>query len=86
MMTLYAFVSVHHLMRAEKLLKARFLSCDVIPTPRAISTSCGLCIVIDAEDARQAEAVFLEGGIAVDRIYEDAEKQGLYKGGGEKSG
>lgn len=83
MTILYAFMSVHHMMRAEKMLKEHAIACDVIPTPRAISTSCGLCIIVSADEARQAEDIFRQKEIAVIGRYEDAEKQGLYKGGGE---
>ncbi len=79
MMTLYTFASVHHLMRAEKVLKDQAIKCDVIPTPRAISTSCGLCIVISASDAGSAEELFTQAEIAVQGVYADAEKEGLYK-------
>lgn len=81
MMTLYTFVSVHHLMRAEKVLKDQAIKCDVIPTPRAISTSCGLCIVVSASDAACAGDLFKQMEIAVQGIYADAEKEGLYKRG-----
>ncbi len=79
MMTLYTFVSVHHMMRAEKVLKNQGVKCDVIPTPRAISTSCGLCIVISASDAGHAEELFQQAEIVVLGVYADAEKEGLYK-------
>lgn len=83
MMTLYTFLSVHHMMRAEKMLKDHCIACDVIPTPRAISTSCGLCIVMSAAYADQAEEIFRKTEISVTGIYQDAEKEGLYHSGGE---
>lgn len=82
MMTLYTFLSVHHLIRAEKVLKDDNITCDVIPTPRAISTSCGLCMVVATADTAKAEAIFRQADIVVQGLYKDAEKQGLYKGGG----
>lgn len=83
MTILYTFVSVHHMMRAEKMLKEHAVACDVIPTPRAISTSCGLCIVVSTDQARQAEDLFRQKEIAVGRRYDDVGKQGVYKDGGE---
>ncbi|MEM5769219.1 MAG: DUF3343 domain-containing protein [Bacillota bacterium] len=85
MMTLYTFVSVHHMMRAEKSLKEKAINCDVIPTPRAISTSCGLSIVLSAKDAAWAAEIFQQKDILLDGVYPDAEKYGYYKAEGKKA-
>lgn len=85
MMILFTFVSVHHMMRAEKALKERAIACDVIPTPRAISTSCGMSIVLAARDAALVEEVFQQKDILLDGIYPDAEKYGYYKTEGEQA-
>jgi len=78
-------VSVHHMMRAEKTLKEKAITCDVIPTPRAISTSCGMSIVLAAKDAALAEELFQQKDILLDGVYPDAEKYGYYKAEGEKA-
>ena len=38
------FKSVHHALRAEKVLKERGIPNKVIPVPRHISSDCGVCI------------------------------------------
>jgi hypothetical protein len=46
---LYVFSSVHHVMKAEKLLKSRGLRIDLIPMPREISSDCGVAIELPLE-------------------------------------
>lgn len=38
------FDSVSHVMKAEKILKAREILHKIIPVPREISSDCGVCI------------------------------------------
>ena len=49
------FKSVNHAIKAEKILKKRGLKCRLIPVPKEISTSCGVCIRILDCDSEIAE-------------------------------
>lgn len=42
------FHSVHAAIRAERMLKARGLSPDLIPLPREIASDCGFCLLLEA--------------------------------------
>ena len=41
------FRSVHHALRAEKLLKEAGIPCKLIPIPRNLSSDCGVCLRFD---------------------------------------
>ena len=38
--------SIHDVMRVEKVLKAESIWCDLIPTPRQLSSECGMSLEI----------------------------------------
>ena len=38
------FLSVHHALRAEKLLRTADIPCKLIPVPRHLSSDCGVCL------------------------------------------
>ena len=41
------FQSVHHALRAEKLLRTADIPCKLIPVPRHLGSDCGVCLRID---------------------------------------
>ena len=45
---LLSFASVHHALRAEKLLTAAGLAVAAVPTPREVDISCGQCLLFAA--------------------------------------
>ena len=50
-MKIYAiFESVHHLMRAEKAMRAAGFRFELRPNPPELESSCGMCAVFDEED------------------------------------
>ncbi len=52
------FASIHDVMAAEHVLKSRDLWCDMIPTPRQLSSDCGMALAFrEAELAAVKEAV-----------------------------
>lgn len=56
---LLVFLSVHQVMKAEKLLKGQGIKVDLIPMPREISSDCG--VAIEFPLAMKGEALrFLE--------------------------
>ncbi|HJV64644.1 MAG TPA: DUF3343 domain-containing protein [Geomonas sp.] len=63
------FNSIHRVMEAEKLLKAKRLKILLIPAPRALAADCGLAIRY-AEDVRgEVEAVLAEAGLMPQDLY-----------------
>lgn len=44
---LVTFLSTHHALKAEKILKKEESGIDLIPTPREISSECGFSIFIE---------------------------------------
>lgn len=51
--------STSHALRAEKVLHMAGIDSKLIPVPRSVSSDCGVCVRIRAED-RQAAADVLE--------------------------
>ena len=54
-----SFQSTHDAMRAEKLFQEHDIKGLIIPTPRSISASCGLCWRV-APDLREVAAQILD--------------------------
>ena len=68
------FNSIHRVMEAEKLLKARKFAILLIPAPRALAADCGLAI-------RYAEEV--RGGVEGALARADLLPRGVYRKSGE---
>jgi len=60
--------SIHDVMRAEKTMQARSVWCDLIPTPRQLSSECGMSLEIRGSDLSQA-LTQLEGDAVAPRVY-----------------
>lgn len=45
----FLFSSVSHVLKAEKVLKERGIVHKLIPMPRHISSDCGVCLRVEAE-------------------------------------
>ena len=55
------FHSVHAAIRAERMLKARGASPNLIPVPREIASDCGFCLLLEeGADAAMDEALECE--------------------------
>ena len=61
------FLSVHHALRAEKLLKKAEIPCKLIPVPRHLSTDCGVCLRF-APALRQRIEMVLVGRVEIDAV------------------
>jgi hypothetical protein len=60
------FITIHDVLKAEKLLKKQGLAAEVVPVPRNISSDCGVCI----KSSSPVEALFsLLGGISGVKCY-----------------
>lgn len=63
------FNSIHRVMEAERLLKAKHLKILLIPAPRALASDCGLAIRY-AEDVRsEVEGTLAEAGLLPADLY-----------------
>jgi hypothetical protein len=62
------FRSVHHALRAEKLLKTADIPCKLIPVPRHLSSDCGVCLRFDPSLQSRIETV-LTGRVEIGAIH-----------------
>lgn len=81
---LLSFGSVHHSIRAEKLLLAAGIKVDALPTPREIDISCGECLLFMATNQLQAIKILDDHGVCwtklfkcniQERVYEEMESR-----------
>lgn len=63
------FESTHHAIKGEKILKENEIEHRMIPTPRAITRSCGLSAKFDLKDMEEIKELFSQGEIALTGIY-----------------
>jgi len=61
------FQSVHHALRAEKLLKEAGIPCKLIPIPRNLSSDCGVCLRFDSPLRPRVEEA-LRGRAEIEKI------------------
>ena len=67
----YAVVLTHassHAIRAEHVLRQAGLETRLMPVPRHLSSDCGVCVQIRAEDTAQAEEVLRKNRVPYDRV------------------
>jgi hypothetical protein len=63
------FNSIHRVMEAEKLLKAKQLKILLIPAPRALAADCGLAIRYAEEIRGEVEAALAEVNLLPRELY-----------------
>lgn len=61
------FLSVSHVMKAEKILLKEGIPHKIIPVPRELSSDCGVCIRFEAE-REYAIRKALEGNVEIREI------------------
>lgn len=61
--------STSHAVRAEKLLRGEGIECKMIPVPRHVSSDCGVCLRILAQDAEAARRLLEASGMVVEGIH-----------------
>jgi len=71
-LVLLTFSTVHSALNAENILKELHLKHQVMPVPRAITTECGLCISIAAEDFYKVQALLDARAVNILAVYERA--------------
>ena len=70
------FDSIHRVMKAENILKAESVSLSLIPTPRHISSDCGMVVQIDCDDLEKTLKIIQDHGLRTEGIYEMS-KEGI---------
>lgn len=63
------FHSVHRVMKAEKLLKQAKIDVLLIPTPRELSSDCGLAIRYDSAARPRVDTVLQAEGLLPVEVY-----------------
>jgi hypothetical protein len=76
---LISFASVHHAIKAERLLAEAGIIVTALPTPREISISCGQCLLLAAKDQEQTLAVLAQAGVLWSKLYSRDQQQRVYE-------
>lgn len=63
------FKSVSYAMKVESALKKYDIQYKIIPVPRSISSSCGLCIRFYEDDIDRFKSVIADNSLIYDKIY-----------------
>lgn len=63
------FESTHHAMKGEKILKENQIEHRMIPTPRAITRSCGLSAKFELKDMEKVKKLFTQDEVAITGVY-----------------
>ena len=66
------FKSVSYAMKMEACLKEYDIQYKVIPVPRSISSSCGLCLRFYKDDMDKLKSIVEKNSLAYEKIYLDA--------------
>ncbi len=72
------FKSMTHVLTAERAARKSGISCRMVPIPRNLSTDCGMCISVKAEDGGFFLSVVKQKGLTPEKVEE-------HKGSGPKS-
>jgi hypothetical protein len=63
------FHSTAHAIRAEKVLSRAGFKIKMIPTPRQLSSDCGMALRFDRAEDKQVAAVLVENGVPTNGIH-----------------
>lgn len=66
------FKSVSYAMKVEAALKEQNLQYKIIPVPRSISSSCGLCVRFLKDDLDKLKSIIENNNLVYEKIYMDA--------------
>lgn len=61
------FKTVSHTIKAEKILRQKGLPYKLIPTPKQISTDCGVCLMID-HDLKDEVVAVLQDAVDIENV------------------
>lgn len=74
--SVFTFGSTSQALKAERVLKVAAADFLIMPTPREISTSCGLAVKVAPADQVSTHHLLLDKNVQVEAIYRVAEKDG----------
>ena len=63
------FDSIHRVMKAEKILERENVFVTLIPTPRQISSDCGMVVRMDCEHLERAQEILNKDRLKIEGIY-----------------
>lgn len=63
------FKSVSYAMKVEAALKKHDVKFKIIPVPRSISSSCGLCVRFYKEDLEILKSIVADNSLVYENIY-----------------
>lgn len=72
----FTFISTSQALKAERVLKQASIDFLMMPTPREISTSCGLAVKVASEDLKKSSEVLRQNRVQVDGAYQVSQLQG----------
>lgn len=68
--SVFTFISTSQALKAERILKDASADFLVIPTPREISTSCGLAIKVTSADRTSCYDTLINNRVEVEAVYQ----------------
>jgi len=68
------FPSTHQAVWAEHVLVAAGLAARLVPVPRHLSSDCGYCLRLAADQCARAEALLREAGVELERVVVEPER------------
>jgi len=81
---LLSFASVHHAIRAEKLLLAAGVIVVALPTPREIDISCGQCLLFVATDQQRTLITLQDHHVQWSKLFKRNIRDRVYEQLGSK--
>jgi len=63
------FPSIHFVLQAEKMIKGKGFSIDLIPVPRQLSSDCGICMLIEWEQKGIICTLLEERGVRIEGVH-----------------
>jgi len=79
MRLLLTFLSAHHALAAESVLRQRQVRYELLPTPRAITSHCGLSLRLETRDYWDVQALLEESGVSIAAVYTEDDEHGTYR-------
>lgn len=76
---LISFASVHHAIRAEKLLAAAGIRIVALPTPREIDISCGQCLLFNSACQEQVLEILKDGQAQWSKLFSRQQDGKVYE-------
>ena len=64
------FASIHYVIRAEKVLRESGIWCDLVPTPRELSSDCGMAMELRIADLEPARRLLEDPALSLQGIYQ----------------